>query len=831
MKPHILNIENSTGITKTITIICLIICASNTWSQLQWKAKIIDDASKRPVPFANIAAFKNGLIGGTSTNLDGQFELNLKIVPDSIVVSCVGYERLTFLKYDQNIVYLIPKETKLSEVLILPGENPAIRIIRNVVHRKEQNDVEQFLTFSYEAYTLFNIDIEPVDESMFTDESDTATINFLNYFQQRQGFASETYSRFHYKPKNNRKELILGTKTSGMNNPMFSLFANQIQPFSAYTNPLVLFATEYLNPLSDSGMKGYFYILQDTTYIDQDTIFIIDFQPKLKSNFSGTKGTVYVNATDWSVNKIIFNFPNPFNVNMDEGPDGTSTVSSSGTPIPNNFATIIITYAKAENYWVPAEVRTIYPIGQARKGIPINIYNTSYFSSYNLGNKAENFKTSGATVRMTDDAPTMSDSLWTVVRTSNHDPRIDATHTFLDSVSAFTNLDRFAELSQSLLSGRLKYKFIDFELNRILNFNDFEGFRLGLGIETNERLLKPLRFGAYTGYGFRDKRWKYGGHLRWIILPVPQLQAKISYNFDVNATGIHNFSDPTGRIDQGEIIRNAYVRKMDYEEALKFDLGAYLYRSLHLNLAATQKNVQTGYDYFFNHFEQAASGNFFSVFETGAELSWRIKDKFIQVGSSRLYLGEPRFPTINLQYVKGWDNIGAGDFAYDRMLLRVSQQFRWMRLGRLFIRGEYQQTIGDVPLPMLIYTPGIFNRRFGVAAINIFETAAPNEFLGDQLATAFFSFKFNPWLIKKNKFEPIVSLRFNMGWGSLKNAERHQQLEFSTMERGFYEAGIVFDNVIKLGVAQYGFGVFYRIGPYASSNEWNNFAFKLSLSM
>ncbi len=826
MKPKSITIK-----IKFAFLFSIIFCTSTTCAQFQWKAKIIDDGSKRPVPFANIVAFKNGLIGGTSSNIDGQFELNLNLVPDSIIISCVGYERKKIVSFEPTVIYLHSKETKFSEVLILPGENPAIPIIKNVVRNKDRNDIEQFLQFSYEAYTLFNIDIEPVSENFHIEDTDTVTLSFLNYFQQRQGFASETYSRFHYKPKNNRKELILGSKTSGLNNPMFSLFANQIQPYSAYTNPIFLFATEYLNPLSESGMKGYFYILQDTTYLDNDTIFIINFQPKLKSNFSGTTGTVYVNASNWSVNKIIFNFPNPFNINLEEAADGTSTASTNAAPLPNNFATIIITYDKVENYWVPAEVRTIYPIGEARKGIPINIYNTSYYSHYNFGEKSENFKTGGATVRMSNDASSLSDSLWNQVRGNNHDTRIDATHVFLDSVSEFTNLDRLVELSQSLLTGRLKFKFLDIELNRILNFNDFEGFRLGLGLETNERLLKPLRFGAYTGYGFRDKRWKYGGHIRWIILPLPELQAKISYNFDVNATGIHSFNDPTGRIDQGELIRNAYVRKMDYEEAFQFDLGAYLYRSMHINLSATHKNVQTGYDYFFNHFEQAASGNYFGVFETSAELLWRINDRYIQVGGARIYLGEPRFPIVNLQYAKGWDNIGIGDYSYDRMLFRVSQQFRWMRLGRLFIRGEYQQTLGDIPLPMLIYTPGIFNRKFGVTALNIFETVAPNEFLSDQLASTFIRFEFNPWRIKKDKFEPIVSLRLNLGWGTLKNADRHQQIEFSTMERGFYETGIVFDNLIKFGIAQYGLGIFYRIGPYASPNELRNFAFKLSLRM
>lgn len=812
---------------KFLTLFALIICFSNTWCQFQYKAKIIDEQTKRPVPFANVAAYKNGLIGGSSSNIDGYFEILLNTKPDSLVISCVGYQRKTINNYEQTHLFLAPKETRFSEVLILPGENPALRIIRNTVQQKEKNDIEQFLTFGYEAYTLFNLDIEPIEDERLASITDSATLEMLDFFRQRQAFASETYSRIHYKPKNNRKEVILGAKTSGLKNPLFSLIANQIQPFSAYTNPLVLFSTEYLSPISESGLKGYFYILQDTTYLDQDTIYIVDFQPKLKSNFSGTKGTVYINASDWSINKIIFNFPNPFGGLVADGEDESVTIGSDAKN--NNFATIIITYERTSSHWLPAEVRTIYPIGEAADGIPLNIYNTSYFRNYQFGDNAEKLKTGGAPVRLDERATVMSDSLWNQVRAENHDSRIDSAHVFLDSVSEFTNLDRFVELFQSLLEGKIRVKFLDLELNKIINFNDFEGFRLGFGAETNERLLRPVRFGAYTGYGFRDKRWKYGGHIRWIILPMSQLQAKVSYSLDVHATGIHSFQDPTGRVDQSELIRNAYVKQMDYVEAFRLDIGAYLYRSMHLKLSAAQKNVQTGYDYEFQYFEQAASGNFFSVFETGAEFLWRIKDQYIQLSGSRLYLSEPRYPVINVQYMKGWDNIGAGDFAYDRLLMRVSQQFRWMRLGRLFIRGEYQQTFGDVPLPMLIYTPGIFNRKLGVSAFNIFETALPNEFLNDRLASVFLRFEFNPWKIVKDKFEPIVSLRFNAGWGALNNAGRHQLVNFQTMDQGFYEGGVVFDKLINIGIGQYGLGVFYRIGPYASPNELRNFALKLSL--
>lgn len=815
---------------KISLIVFLIFSTNLILAQWQWQSKIIDAETKRPVPFANVAFYINGFIGGTSTNLDGQFEVNLKSKPDSIVVSCVGYQKLTIKQYNQNHYSLQENEKRFSDVLILPGENPALRIIRNCINNREKNDIEFDKTFSYEAYTIFNADIEPIDSTKIAGIEDTTTLKMLDFFRNKQAFVSETFSHFHYKPKNNRKEEIIAAKTSGMKNPLFSLFANQIQPFSAYKNPIELFATEYLNPLTNSGMKGYFYILQDTNYLDKDTIFIVDFRPKLKSSFSGSHGTVYINSNDWSVNKIIFNFPNPFGMALGQENE-KSTLSLGNEVTTDNFATIIINYEKLKENWVPIEVRTIYPMGKLRTDMPLNIYNTSYFSAYKFGVESRVLKTNGAPIRLSDDASLVDDETWKIIRGARASSRIDSTYYFMDSLSQDGRLDRLTALMLAATEGKIKISFLDLDINKTLNFNDFEGFRLGLGLETNERFLKFLRIGGFFGYGFRDKTWKYGGHLRWILLPLTQLQAKTAYQFDVSPTGIYNFSDPTGRIEQGELIRSAYIRQMDYVESYAFDLGSYLYKSLHLKLSTTSKRVRTGYEYSFQLPESTLSGTEFSLFETGAELNWRIKDRYIQMGSSRLYLNEQRFPIIQLQYVKGWDNVLNGEYNYERIMLRVSQQFRWMRLGQLSIRADYQKSIGNVPLPMLIYTPGIYNRRLGVGASNIFETIFPNEFLNDELLSGFLRFNFNPWILKKGKFEPVVSLRLNAGIGRLRNPERHSIIEFSTMEKGFYEAGIVLDRLVNAGIAGYGFGVFYRFGAYRSNNELENLAFKLTLGI
>lgn len=806
-----------------------------SYAQFSFEAKILDNQTQRPIPFANIAAFVNGsLVAGASSNLDGYFLLKVSAIPDSVLISCVGFSKILITSFDVKTVFLKSRDKELAEVVILPGVNPALRIIKNAVDNRKLNDVQQFLDFSYEAYNIFNADAEMPSQEKIDSlhiRQDSNALEFVDFFRNKQAFVSETYSHVEHKPINNKKELIVATQTSGLENPILSIFANQVQPFSAYKNPMELFSKEYLNPITNSGMKGYFYLLQDTTYLNKDTIFSIYFYPKPKSSFAGMRGTVYINAADWSIQKIIFNFSNPFGVELNQDEKGTSTMALGREISDQNFATIIISYDQINQYWFPVEVRTIYPLGQVSNEMPLNIFNTSYFRNYAFGEDLQRVKTSGAPLKVALNEAYKNSDFWNEIRGEHKDERMDSTYIFMDSISKKAQLDKLLMFSEALIDGQLKLGYVNVDMNKILRFNDFEGFRLGLGMETNERVLKSLRFGGYFGYGFRDKVMKYGGHMRAIFLPAQKLEAKVYYLYDMNPTGLPTFVDPIGRIDQSEFIRSAYVRRMDYNEVWGFKIGSYLYRSMHLALSTEQRNVAAGYDYFYNNPNQPGSGTNFDLFETKAEFSWRIKDRYVQLGDKRLYLHEPRNPIINVQYTRGWDNIGRGDYAYDRFLFRISQQFKALRLGKLLLRAEYQKTFGAVPIQMLFHTPGTFSNRFGVSAYNIFETVRPNEFLNDEFIAAFINFEFNPWRIRKDKFEPIIGLRFNAGWGQLDEPTRHQLVSFETMNKGFFEAGIVFDNLLNLSLAQYGFGVFYRIGAYKYSNEWNNLAFKLSLRL
>ena len=50
------------------------------------------------------------------------------------------------------------------------------------------------------------------------------------------------------------------------------------------------------------------------------------------------------------------------------------------------------------------------------------------------------------------------------------------------------------------------------------------------------------------------------------------------------------------------------------------------------------------------------------------------------------------------------------------------------------------------------------------------------------------------------------------------------------MEKGYYESGILINNILNLGFYSFGVGAFYRYGPYSLDKISDNFAWKFTMT-
>ena len=79
-------------------------------------------------------------------------------------------------------------------------------------------------------------------------------------------------------------------------------------------------------------------------------------------------------------------------------------------------------------------------------------------------------------------------------------------------------------------------------------------------------------------------------------------------------------------------------------------------------------------------------------------------------------------------------------------------------------------------------------------------------------------------------FQPALAIYQGVGWGKPVDFSLHQNIAGKSMEKGYYESGMKIYNIIHSGTSGFGFGTFYRYGPYSLPNSKDNFSYKITLS-
>ena len=92
---------------------------------------------------------------GTAANVDGEYDLKLQAGSYFLIASYIGYYSDTiFVELNRNISGLdfLLRQTKLTlaDVIIKPGDNPALDIIRKAIDKKKERN-EQLNSYEFDA--------------------------------------------------------------------------------------------------------------------------------------------------------------------------------------------------------------------------------------------------------------------------------------------------------------------------------------------------------------------------------------------------------------------------------------------------------------------------------------------------------------------------------------------------------------------------------------------------------------------------------------------------------------------------------------------------------
>lgn len=805
--------------------------------------RVSDSKSKIPLAFVNIV-INNSNTGGTS-DIDGKFRIRSGKPVRTLRLSYVGYEPVTITVGNRTsnlLILMTAKEIDLREVEILPGINPAHRIIRNVIENRDNNDPEKVSTFSYTAYdkTVFTLDIDTTVKNDFTalvDTSGTApsfgvgveftvredsagidtvrrdsTSRMLEDLVGKQYlFLMENVIKRKFMAPDKNYNQVIATKMSGFKDPIFVFLTTQIQSFSFYKPIITIFQNEYVNPIGAGGLSKYFFKIEDTTFSGKDTVFTISFRPMKGTNFDGLKGVMAVNTHGWAIQNV----------------SAEPHTSAGGFIIRIHQMYEFIDSIR----WFPVQLNTDVGFNNLRIGKYKAVgRGRSYIRDIVLNPELVRREFTHLDVEVDPMATSRNEPFWTQYRTDSLTIKDRRTYQVIDSIGKENNFDKLAKTAQTLLTGKIPWGSIDLDINRFLNYNTYEGMVLGAGLHTNDKLSRWFKIGGFYQFACAIVTSKYGGDVRFLINRRHDITLSGSYYFDLTESGGVHFPGDYESILSGNF-RQLLLKKMDRTENFNLSAGFRALKYVMFNIGLIHEGKQTTtYDLATPEGNAVILQDQFRFTYLTAGFKWAYGEKFIQTVNNKISLGT-KYPVVWFQYTRGIKGFLDGEFDYNRFDLKIRKTFNIKFLGKLTwqLNGGYV----DQPIPAcnLYYAPGSY-RLITLYAPNSFATMRNNEFLSNKYLSLYLYHDFGYLLFRgKSWFHPEFAISQNIGFGWLDHKERYayNTIDPKEMKLGYYESGLLINNLVNLQLYKIGIGAFYRWGPYSFNYAGDNFAFKIAM--
>jgi len=806
-----------------------------SFSQTTIKGKVLDAETGIPLPFVNIIFNEKGY--GFTSGLDGDFKLTTTEDIKWLKVSYLGYQTKIVTINPENIskpikIALSKTSYQIGEVVVKPGINPAHRIIIAAYNNRDKNNPEKLNSFKYTSYNklYFTIDklIAKKLKEVNTDtvkNLDSLAINLEKLKQQQHLMMFETVSNREFKAPSNNHEEIIASRVSGLKDPFVAFLATQFQSFSFYPELITLADKAYLNPISAGSTRKYLFILEDTIFTpENDTLFVISFRPHKNRNFEGLQGQLTINSKGYAIQSVIAEPSSP----------ERGMISIKIQQRYERFN---------DNTWFPVELNTdliiVPPNSDLRNKKTGTEYKMeilgvgkSYLKNIEINPVINNRNFSHVEASFDPKAGERNSKYWNLYRKDSLTAKELKTYRVIDSLGEKEHLDRMMQLMQSLMTGRIPIGYINLNINQLFGYNQHEGYRLGLGLETSQKVSKYFKIGGYTAYGFKDKVYKYGGFTEVTFDRKNELVLGYNYKNDVRESGAYSFGGEASLFSGSDFYRMITLKKLDGIEEHRVGFGFRFLKSFKLNVSfARQGNdLISGYHYRATNTIDTIKG--FVQSEFLATLRFAPGEKFMETPQGIIPLNTD-FPIIYINYIKGLTLMN-GEFEYDKIEARIDKSYRWRVLGKTSISLDAGQVFGKVPLSLMYFGRANY-LELSVESSHCFGAMRMNEFVSDRFVNIFLKHDFSKllWRNRSGKWQPEFVIAQNISYGDISNNDRFilpVGYSIKAPTKGYYETGLIINKLIPDGLMAIGFGVYYRYGAYSFSDTKDNFAYKLTMT-
>jgi hypothetical protein len=729
------------------------------------------------LPFSTITVEGKNI----QTNANSQGYYFLDLTPGTYSISCrhVGYERavqkviVTNDAMELNFV-LQPQQVSLKEVVVKAGaEDPAYAIIRKAIQKRKEylneNEVFQCEVYSKGTMSLRNYPKTFFGETVDFEDGDTS--------KKKMIYLSETVSKLSVDKPNKVKVDVISTRVSGQQDGFgfagarfFSFYENNVQ-ISNSLNP-----RGFVSPIADNALSMYRYKYEGAFSEEGKLINKIKVIPRRKFEpcFSG-----YINIVEdeWRIHSLELQL-----------------TKQSQMDFADTLRIEQLYQMMGVNQWV-IQSQVLYP---AVKIFGFDAYGTfaNVYRNFNLTPSFEKKHFNNTILRYEPGSNKKPVTYWDSIRPlalsdaemrdyikkdSLEQRRKDPA--YLDSLDRIANKLKFSNILSGKTFNNQKNK-TSFSFPSVLSgiqFNTVEGWVLDGAFTYNKQYTdrKSLSVIPHVRYGFSSKQFYGWGTVRYNFGSTYFSNITLSGGKRIfqlnNENPLENLQNSIASLFYKNNFLKLYAA--DYAR-INFTKGVGKGITINANFQfQDRKPLENTTDFSFNNKisksyrpnypVELMNSNFnahqASVITLG--ISFQPKARYIEFPDRTINIGS-KWPTFNLQYVKGINQFLGSDVDFDKWQFSMRDNLNLKLAGQFNYRFQLGGFLNDNKVPVQDYKHFPGNRM--IRAENYLTTfQLPQYYLlsntADFYTAVFAEHHFNGFLT--NKIPVIKKLNWHLVGG------------------------------------------------------------------
>ena len=653
-----------------------------SFGQDKIKAQIIDIDSRVPLAYAKVEYLGKTL----TTTWEGKFEIAITEHDKPLIIKYKGYQtKNVYISPNQDLVIIkMAIDLNTFEKVEIYTDNKVNKLVKKVIDNKRFNQPEKALeSFQYKNYenllVTANPDsisgkIEPVYKRTLFGKRiirlDSTNYKFKKMVEKNHLYQTEKVNLIQYNKKG-YKETVIATRMAGFKEPLYEYLGLNLFSYSVYENPFEILETPVQNPISNYGRRLYNFYMVDSLNIQNRKTYKVFFQPK-KLKSSRLRGLLYIDAETFAIARAYYRIYGIVNINADYTFD----------------------YQDKEGLWFPKKRKITVLKGNNVDDIKI-LGNTIKFSSsldptpntnatdqvyliiestpFDIElDKRVTVHNKGIKISIEKDGLKREDSYWKKFAKDTIDKRRLRTYTSLDSLSESKNLERKIFLGKKILNGYYPISIIDLDLRSLVKFNNYEGFRFGLGGVTNDKLSEKYKIAFYGAYGIKDEAFKFGITPSYLLDPTSETWISASYSDDLNEISQITFATDPRRFKIYDP-RPINISTFYGNKTTSLFVESNYFPKTETYFALFNSQINPKFDYTFINKDNEYKTYTITAFQ--AAIQWNPFSNYMQTPKSRIEI-EKRHPKFSFQVTQTVPKMLDNDFVFTKIDFKIFHDFQ-----------------------------------------------------------------------------------------------------------------------------------------------------------